>query len=79
MSNLVVQYKEPQQNIHEKLLEILDFYDGEQKTFFTNGEMESIRFFWRDVPSKQLADIARRLGAEGVEFKIFSSKIEFNK
>ena len=72
-ANLVVQFDSPKADIHERLIEIMDFYDGHESTLFANGELEFIRYFWCDVPNNLLSDVARRLGAEGAQFKILPS------
>ena len=73
-ANLVVQFDTPQADIHEKMVDILDFFDSEQKTLWTNGDLKSIRYCWCRVPSTQLKDIARRLAAEGIRYKISPSE-----
>jgi hypothetical protein len=69
-ANLVVQFKTPQADIHEKLIAIMDYYDGHEATVYVTGGLESIRYYWYDVPNNLLSDVATRLSAEGARFKI---------
>ena len=68
--DLVVQFDTPQADIHEKMVDILDYFDSEQQTFWTSGDLKTIRYCWCRVPSTQLKDIARRLAVEGIRYKI---------
>jgi len=68
--DLVVQFEKPQADIHERFVNILDYFDGVQQTFWTTGDLKSIRYCWCGIPSTQLKDIARRLAAEGIRYKI---------
>jgi hypothetical protein len=68
--DLIVQFDKPQEDIHEKMVDILDYFDGEQQTFWTSGDLKTIRYCWCRVPSNQLKDIARRLTVEGIRYKI---------
>ena len=69
-ANLVVYFDTPQSDIHEKLIDIMNFYDGNESIILTNGDIESIKYYWHDVPSKILNNVTKRLAAEGVRFKI---------
>ena len=69
-ANLVVQFDSPQADIHEKLIDIMDYYDGHESTVYATYGLESIRYYWYDVPHTLLGDVATRLNAEGVRFKI---------
>ena len=68
--DLIVQFDKPQEDIHERFVDILDFFDSEQKTLWTTGDLKSIRYCWCGIPSTQLKDIARRLAVEGSRYKI---------
>ena len=68
--DLVVQFEKPQEDIHERLIDILDFFDSEQKTLWTTGDLKTIRYCWCGIPSNQLKDIARRLTVEDIRYKI---------
>ena len=74
--DLVVQFDQPQEDIHERFVDILDYFDGEQQTFWTSGDLKTIRYCWCRVPSNQLKDIARMLAAEGIRYKILPSEDE---
>ena len=67
--DLIVQFEKPQADIHERLVGILDYFDGEQQTFWTTGDLKSIRYCWCGSPSTQLRDITRMLAAEGIRYK----------
>ena len=67
--DLVVQFDTPQADIHEKMVDILDYFDSEQQTFWTTGDLKTIRYCWCGIPSNQLKDIAHRLAAEGIRYK----------
>ena len=74
-ANLVVQFDSPQADIHEKLIDIMDYYDGHEATVYATGGLESIRYYWYDVPHTLLGDVATRLNAEGTRFKILSTGV----
>ena len=72
--DLVVQFDTPQEDIHEKMVDILDYFDSEQQTFWTSGDLKTIRYCWCRVPSTQLKDIARRFAVKGIRYKILPSE-----
>jgi hypothetical protein len=71
--NLVIQFDSPQADIHERMADLIEYFDSEQRTLWTTGDLKSIRYCWCGVPSTQLKDIIHRLAAEGVRFKILPS------
>ena len=69
--NLVVQYKKEPDNVHSHFVDIMEYFDGEERTINTDGELHSVRYYWYSVPKgKTLNAIVRRLGANGIQFKI---------
>ena len=72
--DLVVQFDTPQADIHEKMVDILDFFDSEQRTLWTTGDLKSIRYCWCGIPRRHLSDVTRRLAAEGIRYKILSTE-----
>ena len=74
--NLVVQYGKEPENIHSEFVGIMEFYDGNESTINGNGEVESVRFYWYDIPKNDasLRKIIRRLQSDGVKFKLLPVK-----
>ena len=74
--DLIVQFDKPQQDIHERFVGIVDYFDGEQQTFWTTGDLKRIRYCWCGIPRRHLSDVTRRLAAEGIRYKILPSADE---
>ena len=74
--NLVVEFNEQPDNIHDQFVDIMNFYDGHEATINGNGEVESVRFYWYDIPKESvvLKEIMRRLQSDGVKFKLLPPK-----
>ena len=73
--NLVVQYNEQPDNMHDQFVNIMNFYDGHEATINGNGEVESVRFYWYDIPKgDKLNAIVRKLASDGVKFKLLQPK-----
>ena len=73
--NLVVQYNEHPDNMHDQFVNIMNFYDGHEATINGNGEVESVRFYWYDIPKgDKLNAIVRKLASDGVKFKLLPPK-----
>ena len=64
--NLVVEFNERPDNMHDQFVDIMNFYDGHEATINGNGEVESVRFYWYDIPKESvvLKEIMRRLQSD---------------
>jgi hypothetical protein len=74
--NLVVQYGKEPDNVHSEFVGLMEHYDGNEATINGNGEVESVRFYWYDIPKNDasLRKIIRRLQSDGVKFKLLQPK-----
>lgn len=73
----MVQYGKEPDNVHSEFVGIMEHYDGNEATINGRGEVESVRYYYYDIPKNDasLRKIIRRLQSEdGVTFKLLPSK-----